>query len=121
MRNGYRAAVVFSLATVGLLIVALQSAQARPQYKSAFEKKYTAVAEKNGKKGKLTCTVCHPEKDKKKRNNYGQALQAAFGKKNEKDKAAIGKAMDKAADAPSAIKGKKFGDLLADGMLPASE
>lgn len=121
MRNGYRAVVVFSLAAAGLLIVAIQSAQARPQYKSSFEKKYTSVAEKNGKNGKLTCTVCHPEKDKKVRNNYGDALTKALGKKNEKDKGAIDKAMDDAATKPSAVSGKTFGDLMAAGMLPASK
>jgi len=121
MRSGYRAFALCSLAAAAILVVAMQSAQARPQYKSSFEKTYPAVAKQNGKNGKLTCLVCHPKKDKKMRNNYGVALKEAIGKKNEKNKDAIAKALGATEEKSSAIKGKTFGDLLAAGQLPASE
>jgi hypothetical protein len=117
----YRSAALVASSAAGLLfIVALETADARPQYKAEFETTYEEVAKKNGKDGKLTCTVCHPEQDKKIRNNYGEALGGTLGKKNVKDKADIGKAFEEAAKKDSAVKGKTFGALLAEGKLPAS-
>ncbi len=112
-------AMLIGLGGGALLIgsVLYSGADARPQYKSAFEKKYPKVKAAN----KITCDVCHVkgEKNKKKRNNYGTALAKAI-KKNQKDKAKIAEALHKTEKEKSAIKDKTFGDLLKDGKLPAS-
>ncbi len=89
---------------------------ARPKYKGQFEKAYSEVAKNN----KIECTVCHEGTDKKKRNNYGEALMKNVGK-NEMDEAKIKEALTKTESEKSAIKDKTFGDLLKDGKLPASK
>ena len=61
-------------------------AEARP----AYNKAYIAKHGKNEKK----CGVCHPEKSKKVRNDYGKAMGKALGGKNIKDADAIKKALD---------------------------
>jgi len=106
---------------VGLLLVGLNQAQARPKYRSVFKKAYPKVASSN----KVTCAVCHvvvnKKVNKKKRNNYGTALMKALGKKNVKKTDAINKALKKIESAKSAVAGKTFGDLLKAGKLPASK
>ncbi len=104
----------------GLLSLSASSAQARPKYKGAFEKQYPDVVKAEGKDGKLTCAVCHEGDDKKKRNNYGEALGKNTGK-NEMDEAKIKEALEKTEKEKSAVKDKTFGDLLKDGKLPASK
>ena len=110
-----RRMIACAVATLLISSLLYNGADARPQYKSAFQKKYTKVAANN----KITCDACHVkgEKDKKKRNNYGTAL-AKIVKKNEKDKAKIGEALTKAEKEKSGTDGKTFGDLLNDGKLP---
>lgn len=108
---------LIACAVAALLIgsVLYNGADARPQYKTAFEKKYPKVKAAN----KITCDVCHVkgEKDKKKRNDYGTALAKAVGK-NEKDKDKIDDALGKTEKEKSGTEGKTFGDLLDDGKLP---
>lgn len=105
----------------GLLLVGLNQAQARPKYRSVFKTAYPKVASNN----KVTCAACHVVKgkkvNKKKRNNYGMALQKALGKKNVKKTDVIKKALKKAESAKSGVPGKTFGDLLGAGKLPASK
>ena len=96
-----------------------ETADARPQYRTEFQKNYPKVAENN----KITCFVCHGKNaegkmDKEKRNNYGMALGKALGKKNVKNKDDIKAAMDKIQKEKSAEEGKTFGDLLEEGKLP---
>lgn len=100
----------------GLFAVGSDSAVARPKYKGVFEKTYEKVAKDN----KVTCNACHDGDDKKKRNNYGEALGKNTGK-NEMDEAKIKEALTKTESEKSAIKDKTFGDLLKDGKLPASK
>lgn len=95
------------------------TAEARPKYRTVFQKNYEKVAESN----KITCFVCHGKTadgkmDKEKRNNYGQALGKALGKKNEKEDDAIKAALIKIEKEKSAEEGKTFGDLLEAGKLP---
>jgi hypothetical protein len=110
---------VFSVAVVCLFLVSMfqSGADGQATYRSEFAKKY----KKEYGTTKLTCGVCHADggKNKKKRNNYGLAVQKALGAKKVKDKAKINKALDAAAKVESHIKGKKFGDLIKDGKLPA--
>lgn len=104
----------------GLAIGFNTRVEARPNYKGAFEKQYAEVVKKEGKDGKLTCAVCHEGDDKKKRNNYGEALSKNITKM-EKDEAKIKEAFEKTEKEKSAVKDKTFGDLLKDGKLPASK
>lgn len=103
------ATLVFATAFAG-------SVDARPGYKTAFEKKYPKVKEAN----KVDCNTCHEGMDKKNRNNYGMALGKVIAK-NEKDNGKIDEALGKIEAEKSAVEGKTFGDLLKDGKLPASK
>ena len=91
--------------------------EARPKYKSVFTKQYPDVEKNN----KIECTVCHAEgTDRKKRNNYGEALKKKITEK-ETDEEKIKEALKKTEPEKSAIKDKTFGDLLKEGKLPASK
>ena len=108
-------------AVAGLVVVgSINRADARTQYKKAFEKKYPDLVKKHGKKGKLTCNVCHEGKSKKKHNVYGETLKTMISKK-EKDTKKIDEALTKGEKEKSAIKDKTFGDVIKDGKLPASK
>jgi len=116
MKGLMRGLVVTGVLT-GLMAVNVGRVQARAQYKKQFESKYENVAKEN----KIDCLVCHvKDKEKKERNNYGDALAKNIGK-NEKDADKIKEAMTKTEKEDSAIKGKTFGDLLKEGKLPASK
>ena len=106
---------VAGLALVGLLIaISLQSADARPQYNKAFQKKYPKVTAAK----KLKCNVCHMGKKKKPRNPYGKVLEKLV-KKNEKDAKKIDEALTKAGATKIKKDGKEtYGDRLKAGKLP---
>lgn len=116
-------ATVCGVALFGLMLVASQnSAEARPQYlkhKTEPEKSFLGMYPDVKEAETLKCGVCHPEKSKKVRNNYGKAIQKALGdKKNEMDADKIAAALKEAEKAPSGTEGKTFGDLLKAGQLP---
>ncbi len=117
-------ALACSLVLIGAsLVTGLNRAEARPKYKTQFQKLYPEVVKNHGKKGKLTCAVCHPKKDnkkKKKHNAYGQAIKKVIAKK-EKDVEKIKAALLKVEKIESRTKGKSFGDLLKEGKLPDPE
>ncbi len=100
----------------GLAIGFSTQVEARPNYKKAFDTNYEKVAKDN----KTTCNVCHDGDDKKKRNNYGEALGKNIAKM-EKDEAKIKEAFTKTEKEKSAVADKTFGDLLKEGKLPASK
>ena len=105
-----------------IVLLTGQSASARPQYEAAMRTHYPDFAKKHlGKNGKLSCSICHPVKDKKKRNNYGAALGKAIGKKSEKDKEKLKAALVKVEKEKSATEGKTFGDLIKAGELPGTK
>ena len=105
----------------GSLLVPGPSAQARPNYKGVFSKKYEKKLD-----AKLRgCTACHEKKadgktNTKKRNNYGTAVGKLLGKKKAKNPA-VEEAITKAEKEPSAIKGKTFGDLIDEGKAPSTQ
>lgn len=109
---------LIAVAVAGLVLASAFAggANARPAYKTEFEAKYPKVKENN----KITCGVCHPEKDKKVRNDYGTALGKVVAK-NEKDKGKIGEALGKIESEKSSVEGKTFGDLLKEGKLPGDK
>jgi len=105
----------------GSLLVPGPSAQARPNYKGVFSKKY----EKKLATKLRGCIACHAPKpggkyDTKKRNNYGTAVGTLLGKKKAKNPA-VEEAITKAEKEPSAIKGKTFGDLIDEGKAPSTQ
>lgn len=85
-------------------------AQARPKYKSVFQKLYPKFT-------KVSCAGCHPEKSKKVRNHYANALGKEISKNEKNEK--------KIEDALRAIEGKKcpgetktWGSKLEKGIAP---
>ncbi len=119
VKNSLRFVVVCVLAA-SIFVVTGGEATARPKYKDVINATYPDLAKKHGTDGKLTCAVCHPDKDKKKRNNYGVALAAKLGKKNESDEAKIKEALTKTEGEKSKTEGKTFGDLIKAGDLPGT-
>lgn len=108
-------------AFVAILFVATGSqAVARPKYLAVANSTYPDLAKKHGTDGKLTCAICHPDKDKKIRNNYGAAFGGKLSKKNETDEAKIKEALTKAEGEKSKTEGKTFGDLIKAGELPGT-
>lgn len=106
-------AVLGAFALVGLAISAPE-AQARPSYPKMFIGKYENMKDLVAE---VKCGVCHPEMDKKIRNDYGKALvEALDGAKNAKEDA-FNAALEKAAAAKNGD-GKSFGELIKDGKLP---
>lgn len=104
----------------GMFVVTGSEAVARPKYKDVMSAAYPELAKKHGTDGKLTCAVCHPDKDKKIRNNYGAAFGKALTKKNETDEAKIKEALTKSEGEKSATDGKTFGDLIKAVELPGT-
>ena len=66
--------VVAGVLAASMFVVTGGEAMARPKYLNVLNSTYPDLVKKHGTDGKLTCAVCHPDKDKKKRNNYGVAL-----------------------------------------------
>ncbi len=112
---------LLAMLTGAILFSGSNTVEARPKYRTVFQKHYEKVAENN----KITCFVCHGKTDgkmdKKKRNIYGMAVGKAMGKTNETDEDKIKAGFGKAEKGKSATEGKTFGDLLEDGKLPAPE
>jgi len=77
--------VVAGVVAAALFVVTGSDAVARPKYAAVATATYPDLAKKHGTDGKLTCAVCHPDKDKKIRNNYGAAVGGKLEKKNEMD------------------------------------
>lgn len=101
-----------------LVVTGEQSADARPQYKMAWDKTYlkegSAIYQALG--GKSNCNVCHDGKDRKNRNDYGMAIGKSIGQKNCKDADTIAGGLKKAAETKSPD-GPTFGDLIEQGKL----
>ncbi len=119
VKNCVRFAVAGFLAA-SMFVVTGGEASARPKYLNVLNETYPDLVKKHGTDGKLTCAVCHPEKDKKKRNNYGAALQGKLSKKNESSEDKIKEALTKTEGEKSKTEGKTFGDLIKAGDLPGT-
>lgn len=112
--------VVAAAVVAGMFVATGSEAIARPKYKDVMSAAYPELTKKHGTDGKLTCAVCHPDKDKKIRNNYGTAFGKALPKKNETDEAKIKEALTKSEGEKSATDGKTFGDLIKAVELPGT-
>lgn len=131
---------LFGLLT--LVFGVVQSAQALPKFKNAFEKRYVEESGNEEFKKvakKESCNVCHVKGEKKDvRNTFGTALSKLIGGdaqqrlKDATDKAAEEeKILKQLEDAFAKVEIQKvdekdpssptFGDLLKAGKLPAAE
>ena len=108
------------------------TAKAIPTFKKQFEAKYVkkegGSAEEQALAGavkKIKCNVCHVGKKKKDRNAYGQALSELLDKKEDKKNLEkIDAALDTVAEQnsdPNDENSPTFGELIAQGKLPAGE
>lgn len=89
------------------------------EFKALYVKEGTPLAEAVAT---AKCNVCHVGDSKKDRNAYGQALAERLDKKEDaKNVDKIRQALEEVAALPSAVDGKTFGDLIAEGKLPAGE
>ncbi|MCH2202571.1 MAG: hypothetical protein MK102_11420 [Fuerstiella sp.] len=108
---------------IAFLILSSDQAVARPPYKKLYQKVYPELAKAEGVK--IGCSVCHPVKSKKIRNNYGVALKKELGvtdpKKWVKDKKIVTAALKKLENHKSHVEGKTFGDLISAGKLPGDD
>jgi hypothetical protein len=116
-----RIALMFAVVAAGWMLTGFgSSADARPKYHATVGKmKEFKKVEEQVKKVK--CGVCHPTNDKKKRNDFGEALQKHLGKvpkTGESDTKKIEAALTKSLKEKSSVEGKTFGDLVNDGKLP---
>ena len=112
--------VVAGVLAASMFVVSGGEAMARPKYLNVFSSNYPDLVKKHGTDGKLTCAVGHPDKDKKKRNNYGVAVAGMLEKKNESDEEKIKGALTKTEAEKSKTEGKTFGDLIKAGDLPGT-
>lgn len=86
----WRLWIVVGLFVAAGLLVPPRASEARPQYLKVFKKVYPdACADK------VKCTLCHAEKTKKERNDYGAKLEKELGETNVKDESKIEEALKK--------------------------
>lgn len=121
MRKNWKRSTLLTMVALlaGVLAFSSSSVEARPKYRTQFQKSYEKVAANH----KINCFVCHKKMDdgkidKEHHNNYGEALEKALGKKNETDYDVIEAALKKIESKKSAEEGKTFGDLIKAGKLP---
>jgi hypothetical protein len=87
--------------------------EARPQYKSAFERLYGRG------KARITCDFCHAkgEKSKKPVNHYAKDLAKALGEKNVKDPSRIQDAL-RDIEGKSCTGGRSYIERMRAGYYP---
>lgn len=122
-----KATRVWALCLLIAVACLCDSANARPQYKTAHDKKY-----KDSKISKLLqradCTACHFGKSRSNRNDYGKALSKVGLTKEKFDelktkKAALSKHIQEALVKVLKEKsesGDTFGKRINAGMLPGT-
>lgn len=114
--------LVAVFAAVMVLLIGTGTANARPQYRTIFQKQYPQVAANT----KITCFTCHAKVGGKVnprlRNSYGEALGKNLPMKNLKDIERIKAALietEKVVYNPE--DGTTYGDMLKKGLLPYPE
>ncbi|RCS54583.1 hypothetical protein DTL42_05455 [Bremerella cremea] len=129
--------VLCLVAVVAASSISVQSAFAVKAFGEAFAERYNLIEPKTDAEKSLAaavkeakCTLCHGEKSKKVRNEYGQALaelldKSDYGAKRRKDEPeAVQKELFEAFDKVAKEKsesGQTFGEKIAEGKLPAAE
>ncbi|MBN8626204.1 MAG: hypothetical protein J0M17_12025 [Planctomycetes bacterium] len=92
------------------LCLAVDSADARPNFMKVFTEAYPNVTAASTAK----CNVCHVNgQEKKVRNDYGKAVGGAIGAKSEKDVEKIKAALKKVEE-----EHKEYAEALKAGKLP---
>src|SRR5262245_42656135 len=104
-----------------LVLGNLPAAQAFPPFKIQFDKRYMAEgsALQKAYEGKSTCNVCHVGADKKKKNDYGVALDKLLGRDDLQNAEKIQQALEKVESEKSGA--MTFGDLIKEGKLPLTK
>ena len=99
----------------------LPAAQAFPNFKMQFDKKYMSEGSALHKalEGKSNCNVCHVGTDKKKKNDYGAALDKLLSRDDMQIVEKIQEALEKVETEKSG--GTTFGDLIKEGKLPITK
>ena len=122
-----------ALMAAGLLAIPNgPAAKADPSFKKQFEVKYVKKDSSDpmdvafaAKVKKARCNVCHVGKNRKMRNAYGAELSKLLDRKmDRKNKEKIQQALDTVAalkSNPDDENSPTFGELLAQGELPASD
>ncbi len=111
-------ALVFSFLIGGYSLVGTSTeVEARPNFKKIWAETYPDSKMLIAKK----CGVCHPGKTKKEKNDYAKAVGKGLGKRKQTDKTIIVKALKAAADMPSPVEGKTFGDYIKEDKQPPSK
>lgn len=129
--------VLCLVAVVAASSISVQSALAVKAFGEGFAERYNLVEPTTDAEKSLAaavkeakCMLCHGEKSKKIRNEYGQALaklldKSEFGAKRRKDEPeAVQKELFEAFDKVAKEKsksGQTFGEKIAEGKLPAAE
>jgi hypothetical protein len=104
-----------AVAVAGVLFTAeSRPVHAQKQYMDEMKGKYAPVAKLIDEQ---KCAVCHG-KQKTQRSEFAKALEKALGAKKVKEVEKIQAAFDAVAEQEYAD-GKKYGDLLKEGKLPA--
>lgn len=85
------------------------------EFRSLYERKFAGNDEAS------KCSVCHFGPVKRSRNVYGKILNEKLTGRNVRDTSQIREALRKLEDEPSEVSGKTFGELINDGVLPASK
>ena len=118
-----RVVCLSSLAVVVLALVVLKapSAGAYPAFRTEFDKRYMVEGTPlyTAFEGKANCNVCHVGMDKKKRNDYGKALDKLLSKEDIKDPEKIQKALEKVES--EKVGETTFGALIKEGKLPVTK
>lgn len=111
-----------AVACAALLALDADTASAFPAFKTAFDKKYMVEgsALHTALEGRSNCNVCHlGPKDRKKRNDYGVALDKLLSKEDMKNPEKISEAFAKVeAEKAGAT---TFGELIKQGKLPITK
>jgi hypothetical protein len=99
----------------------LQPAQAFPNFKIQFDKRYLVEGSALHKAvgGKTTCNVCHVGMNKGRLNDYGTALNKLLNQDDIRNFEKIQQALEKVES--EKIGPTTFGELIKEGKLPITK
>jgi hypothetical protein len=120
MKRAWCFSMVVAVAA-SVLLGSLPSAEAFPNFKIQFDKRYMTEGSALHKvlEGKTNCNVCHVGADKKKKNDYGVALDKLLSRDDMQNVEKIQQALEK-VETEKCSSGT-FGDLIKEGKLPITK
>lgn len=109
------------IAVAAFVLCRLPAAQAFPNFKIQFDKRYMTEGSALHKayEGKSTCNVCHVGANKGRKNDYGLALGKLVGRNDLQNTEKIQQALEKVESENSG--GTTFGELIKAGKLPQTK